>query len=73
MLYWKSNKWVYEDEDKLLDFLEKGGEEKAIRTKKELDKTYIKENWKDGVNKETGEVLPFVKIEQSETITVKAE
>ena len=69
----KSNKWVYEDEDKLLDFLEKGGEEKAIRTKKELDKTYIKENWKDGVNKETGEVLPFVKIEQSETITVKAE
>ena len=69
----KSKKWLYQDEVKLLEFLELGGEDKAIRTKKELDKVYIKDNWKDGVNKETGEILPFVKVEETETISVKVE
>ena len=68
----KANKWIYEDEETLKDYI-KENNINAIRVEEELDKTSLKKICKDGVNQETGELLPGVKIEEIETITVKAE
>jgi hypothetical protein len=68
----KASKWVYEDEEVLKQYV-KANNIDVIRTKEELDKTNLKKICKDGVNKETGELLPGVRIEESENITVKAE
>ncbi len=68
----KSKKWLYEDEEALKNYVKDNGID-VIRIKEELDKTSLKKLFKDGVNQETGEILPGVMIEESETITVKAE
>ncbi|MGG7059869.1 host-nuclease inhibitor Gam family protein [Clostridium tertium] len=68
----KSKKWIYEDEENLLEYL-KGNEPSCIRVKEEINKTEVKKLFKDGVNAETGEILPFVKIEEEENISVKVE
>jgi hypothetical protein len=68
----KASKWIYEDEEALKQYV-KGNDIDAIRIKEELDKTSLKEICKDAVNHETGEILPGVRIESTETITVKAE
>lgn len=68
----KSNKWIYKDEEGLLNYL-KGSEPSLIRTKEEINKTELKKVFKDGINAETGEILPFVKIEEEESISVKVE
>ena len=67
-----NTKWLYENEEKLMKYLEEE-DTRAIRIKKEIDKTYLKENFKDAVNKTTGELLPGVRIEESDSITIKAE
>lgn len=69
----KSKTWTYEDEQKLIEYLENSGEKDLIRVKKELNKSDLKKQYTDGVNSETGEALPFVRIEEKETFTVKAE
>ena len=43
----------------------------CIRVKEELDKTLFKKVCKNGVNQETGEIIPGVRIEEVETITLK--
>lgn len=68
----KASKWIYDDEEALKKYV-KDNDIDAIRIKEELDKTSLKKICKDGINQETGEILPFVRIEESETITVKAE
>ena len=68
----KASKWIYEDEEALKQYV-KDNEIDAIRIKEELDKTNLKKICKDGVNHETGELLPGVTIEDTETITVKVE
>jgi len=68
----KSKKWIYEDEENLLEYL-KGNEPSCIRVKEEINKTEVKKLFKDGVNAETGEILPFVRIEEEESISVKVE
>lgn len=68
----KASKWVYEDEETLKTYIKENNID-AIRIKEELDKTSLKKICKDAVNHDTGELLPGVTIEESETITVKAE
>lgn len=68
----KASKWIYEDEEALKQYV-KENDIDAIRIKEELDKTSLKKICKDGVNQDTGEILPYVRIEETETITVKAE
>lgn len=68
----KSKKWIYEDEGNLLEYL-KVNEPSCIRVKEEISKTDVKKLFKDGVNQETGEILPFVRIEEEESISVKVE
>ena len=68
----KTKKWLYEDEEELKAYI-KENDIDAIRIKEEIDKTSLKKICKDGVNQDTGELLPGVRIEETETITVKAE
>jgi len=67
----KSSKWNYENEEALVKYL-KDNKPELVRVKEEVNKTELKKVFKDGVDKETGEVLPFVTIEETETITVKS-
>ena len=68
----KSKKWIYEDEESLLEYL-KQSEPNCIRFKEEINKAEVKKIFKDGINAETGEILPFIKIEEEESISVKVE
>ena len=68
----KSKKWIYEDEENLLEYL-KGNEPSCIRVKEEINNTEVKKLFKDGVNQETGEIIPFVRIEEEENISIKVE
>jgi hypothetical protein len=68
----KGNTWEYENEEALIKYL-KDNELPYVRTKEELIKTDLKKAFKDGINGETGEVLPFVSIQKTETISVNAE
>lgn len=69
----KRRKWDYgDDEEGLLNYL-KENEPSCIRVKEEINKTELKKIFKDGVNAETGEILPFVRIEEEESISVKVE
>ena len=45
----------------------------AIRVKTELDKTALKKFCKHGVNQETGEIVPGVRVEVVESVSVKTE
>ena len=45
----------------------------CIRVKEELDKTAFKKLCKGGVNQETGEVVPGVRVEKVESISVKVD
>ena len=66
----KSTKWIYEDEQAIMDYCNMN-EIDCIRVKEELDKTMFKKVCKDGINQETGEIVPGVRIEEVETITLK--
>lgn len=68
----KTKKWNYEDEDQLKEYL-KANDIAAIKVKEDIDKAALKKIFKNGVNEETGEVLPFVSIEEVESISVKIE
>ena len=67
----KSKKWHYQDEWKLIKYLKESNNSELIRVKEELDKAKIKTTFKDGINPETGEILPCVHIEEIETISIK--
>ncbi|SHJ53456.1 Bacteriophage Mu Gam like protein [Clostridium cavendishii DSM 21758] len=66
----KSKTWNYTNEEALTKYLNDNIPE-LIRVKEEINKTELKKVFKDGINQETGEVLPFVNIEDTETITIK--
>lgn len=68
----KTTKYIYEDEQAIMDYCNTN-EIDVIRVKEELDKTAFKKLCKDGVNQETGEVVPGVRVEVVESISIKAE
>lgn len=68
----KTTKYICEDEQAIMDYCNTN-EIDVIRVKEELDKTAFKKLCKDGVNQETGEVVPGVRVEVVESISIKAE
>lgn len=68
----KTSKYIYEDEQAIMDYCNMN-EIDVIRVKEELDKTSFKKLCKDGVNQETGEVIPGVRVEVVESVSVKTE
>lgn len=69
--YRRAKKWVYE-EDVLKDYIV-SNDLPFIRVKEEIDKAGIKKCFKDGINQETGEIIPGIVIEEEETISIKVE
>ena len=68
----KTEKYIYEDEQAIMDYCNMN-ELDVIRIKEELDKSAFKKICKGGVNQETGEVVPGVRVETVESISIKAE
>lgn len=66
----KSAKWNYNNEDELLSYL-KENDASLVKIKESVDKAKLKGKYKDGVDLETGEVLPGVSISTEETIQIK--
>ncbi|WP_346888309.1 host-nuclease inhibitor Gam family protein [Clostridium sp. UBA1056] len=69
----KNKKWCYQDEETIKQYMQDNNDSEAIRIKEELNKTYIKSKYKDGVNQETGELIPGIEVIETEDITVKVE
>ena len=67
----KTKKWTYDDE--VVKAYVKEENLPFIRIKEELDKAAIKKAFKDGVNTETGEYIPGIRIEEVESISIKVE
>lgn len=71
----KTKKWNYKNENEFLEYLTSNGYNNLVRVKKEIDKAKIKKEFelKDDVviNKNTGEILPFIDVVEEETINVK--
>lgn len=68
----KSKKYIYEDEQAIIDYCNTN-EIDVIRVKEELDKASFKKLCEDGVNQATGEIVPGVRVETVENISIKAE
>ncbi|MEY8763404.1 MULTISPECIES: host-nuclease inhibitor Gam family protein [Clostridium] len=66
----KSAKWNYNNEDELLSYL-KENDSSLVKVKESVDKTELKKKYKDGIDAETGEVLPGVSVSKEETIQIK--
>jgi phage host-nuclease inhibitor protein Gam len=66
-------KWNYEDE-KVLEWLKLNGKLALVRIKEEVNKAELKKVFKNGVDLETGEVIPGIIIEDGyDKITVEVE
>lgn len=61
--------YVYSDEE-VISWLEENNSD-LIRVKKEINKTEFKKLYKDGINAETGEVVPGIELEEKTTYAVK--
>lgn len=73
----KSKKWNYDDE-KVLAYLHESERDDLVRVKRELDKANIKKAFKVApngvvVNPDTGEVVTGITVEETESVSVKAE
>ena len=67
-----TDKYYYEDEEEIKDYCNENGLD-CVRVKEELDKTAFKKLCKGGVNLETGEVVPGVRVEKETSISVKVD
>ncbi|GAA0081331.1 host-nuclease inhibitor Gam family protein [Clostridium sp. CTA-6] len=73
----KNKKWSYGNEEDFIEYLTSNGYNNLIRVKKEIDKNEIKKEFilKDNVviNKNTGEVIPYIDVTEEENINIKVE
>ena len=67
----KTKKWIWDEE--VVKAYVKTEDLPFIRVKEELDKSEMKKAFKDGVNTETGEYIPGIRIEEVESISIKVE
>lgn len=69
----KSNKWRYGNEEVLKEYLKKAKLDEFIRIKEEINKSELKKVFKNGVNLDTGEIIPEIQITEEEDITIMVE
>lgn len=69
----KSKTWNYEDEDLTIKYLKENKHSNLIRVQENLNKSELKKVFKDGVNEETGEIIPGLNVVQVENISIKVE
>lgn len=65
----KNTKWDYINEADLMKYLEDNNPS-LIRIKKEINKADLKKTYKNGIDAETGEILPGVKVSTEENISI---
>lgn len=67
-------KWNYLDEEKIIQYLKESGKENLIRIKEDINKKdfkdFVEVVGENVINKETGEVIPAIKIEEREDKTI---
>lgn len=68
----KTTKYIYENEKEVINYCNQN-EIEAIRVKEELDKTAFKKLCRNGINQETGEIVPGVRVESIKSISIKTE
>lgn len=68
----KSSKLIVEDEEILKEWI-KVNEVPALKVKEEIDKAALKKLFKNGIDAVTGEVIPGMKIEETENVNIKSE
>ncbi|NFM26206.1 hypothetical protein FDB84_17635 [Clostridium sporogenes] len=73
----KNKKWNYGEEQDLIKYLTSNGYNNLIKVKQEVNKTELKKNFSVSngmvLDKETGEIIPNVSVEEVENINVKVE
>lgn len=67
----KTNKWFYEEE-KLSEYLRENDKE-LLKVKIDINKTDLKKKYPQGINQETGEIIPGINITEEENFTIKIE
>ncbi|EHN15517.1 host-nuclease inhibitor Gam family protein [Clostridium sporogenes] len=71
----KNKKWNYGNEEELIKYLTSNGYDNLIKLKEEVNKTELKKNFivNNGMvlDKETGEIIPNISVEEVENISVK--
>ena len=68
----KSSKLIVEDEEILKEWI-KVNEVPVLKVKEEIDKAALKKLFKNGIDSVTGEVIPGMKIEETENLKIKSE
>lgn len=66
----KTTKYNYVDEEQVIKYL-KENHSAALRVKEEIDKNEFKKIYKDGVDHETGEIIPGVEVGIVESFSIK--
>ncbi|MBN3398112.1 host-nuclease inhibitor Gam family protein [Clostridium botulinum] len=71
----KNKKWNYGNEEELIKYLASNGYDNLIELKEEVNKTELKKNFSVSngmvLDKETGEIIPNISVEEVENISVK--
>lgn len=65
----KSYSLTVADEQGSINYFE-FNDKQAVKIKKALDKNYIKTKYKNGIDPETGEIIPGIKFEEKESFTI---
>lgn len=68
----KSKAWTYINEEETMDWI-KANRLPYIKTTEVINKVEFKKAFKDGIDTETGEIIPGVVVAEVEAITIKAE
>ena len=66
----KTTKYNYVDEEQIIKYL-KENHSPVLRVKEEIDKNEFKKVYKDGIDHETGEIIPGVEVSIVESFSIK--
>lgn len=69
----KQKKWNYNNEEEIINYLTQNGYNNLLKIKQSIDKSNLKKEFKNGVNSETGELIPGIEITNEESISIKVE
>lgn len=69
----KQKKWNYNNEKEIVNYLTQNGYNNLLKIKQSIDKANLKKEFKNGVNSETGELIPGIEITNEESISIKVE
>lgn len=66
----KTKKWYYDNEEEIKEYFKENDPE-LVKIKTEIDKNELKKRYPEGINLNTGEIIPSIRIEEEENFTIK--